>query len=144
MTKFVTLVILAALRLLYAPPNEQANNAPFSTPLSLPQISANTAIAQTSKIISLKASLNNSKVLLQWAVSENETADQFEVEKSTDGVNYTMTALVFSSDKAETDNYAFYEKAAGKKVLYRIKIINKDKRIEYSDIVLIEPGNVLA
>lgn len=147
MTKFVTLVILAALRLLDTPINEQTNNVPFATPSPLPPSSTNTVYAvtaQSAKIIDLKASLYNRKVLLQWTIEENETVALFEVEKSTDGINFSLTALVFGTGKADTDNYSFYEKATDKRLSYRIKIVKKDKKIEYSDIVMIEPDHVLA
>ncbi len=73
-------------------------------------------------------------------VGENETADQFEVEKSTDGKTFTLTALVFGTDKPETDKYQFYEKAGDQKILYRIKLINKNRSIEYSDVIEINPA----
>jgi len=84
------------------------------------------AVQQPAKLISFKGSINKNKVILQWAVKENETADQFVVEKSVDGKNFAMAALVFGSDKPETENYEFYEKANNKKVSYRIKLINKN------------------
>ena len=78
--------------------------------------------------------------MLQWVVSENENAAQFEVEKSFDGKIFTMAALVFGTDKTETDNYQFYEKAAKKKVVYRVKIINKNQTVEYSPVIEIDPN----
>ena len=77
---------------------------------------------------------------MNWEVGDNETADQFEVEKSTDGKNYIMAALVFGTDKSETDKYQFYEKAGSQRVLYRIKLINKDRKTEYSTVVEINPN----
>lgn len=73
-------------------------------------------------------------------VNENETADRFEVEKSTDGKTFTMAGLVFGTDKSETDNYQFYEKAGNKKILYRIKMINKNQQAEYSAVIEINPN----
>jgi hypothetical protein len=76
-------------------------------------------------------------MLLQWIVSDNEDVAQFEIEKSNDGKNFTMAALVFGTDKTETDNYMFYEKATRKKMIYRVKIINKDQTVDYSTAILI-------
>jgi len=50
-----------------------------------------------------------------------------------------MAGLVFGTDKPETDTYQFYEKTNNKKVSYRIKLINKDKKIAYSAVVRINP-----
>lgn len=138
MTKFVTLMIIVALRLIYHPSYEQAGTIPFATPSPLP--SSATITQPPARFISFKGGLSNNKITLQWAVKENETAGQFEVERSSDGKNFIMVALVFGTDKPETDNYLFYEKAGNKKVLYRIKLINKDHKIEYSSIIEIDPG----
>lgn len=51
-----------------------------------------------------------------------------------------MAALVFGTDKTETDNYQFYEKAGNQKVLYRIKLINKNLKAEYSTVVEVNPN----
>lgn len=79
--------------------------------------------------------------MLNWSVGENETADQFIVEKSTDGIKYSAAALVFGSDKPATDNYEYYEKAGNRKVSYRIKLVNKNNKTEYSEVVEIDPAN---
>src|ERR1700749_4916957 len=93
----------------------------FYTSLSAQSITA--AVSPVpAKLISFKGSVNSNKVILQWAVSENQTADKFEVEKSADGHNFVMAALVFGTDSPETGNYEFLEKANNKKVSYRIKL----------------------
>ncbi|MBK8300124.1 MAG: hypothetical protein IPK90_06660 [Chitinophagaceae bacterium] len=51
-----------------------------------------------------------------------------------------MAALVFGTDKSDTDKYQFYEKAGSQRVLYRIKLINKDRKTEYSTVVEINPN----
>lgn len=108
-------------------------------PVAITSFGSPTAIQQSAKLISFKGSLNKSKVLLQWVVKGNETADQFVVEKSSDGKKFVMAALVFGTDKAETDNYQFYEKVKNKKVSYRIKLISKNRETEYSAVIEIDP-----
>ena len=92
------------------------------------------------KVVSVKARIVNNRIVLDWVVGENETADQFEVEKSTDGKNFSMAALVFGTDMPSTGNYQFYEKAGNHKVSYRIKLINKNKQAEYSAVVEVGPN----
>jgi hypothetical protein len=133
MTKFTAFIILVALRIAYHPADVQSDRAPFTSP------SSTMAIAPA-KLINITGSVSNHKVILNWVVAENESADKFEVEKSTDGKTFTMAALVFGSDKSETDNYQFYEKAGNKKVLYRIRMINKNQQAEYSAVVEINPN----
>ena len=137
MIKYTAMVIIVALRLLYHPSYPQAATAPFATPSIFSATPVKTGLLQPAKLISFQASLSGPKVLLQWVISQNETADQFEVEKSADGKNFVMTALVFGTDKNETDNYQFYEKATEKDMSYRIKLITKDRKVQYSDIVIV-------
>ena len=136
MTKFTALVIVA-LRIGYQPSHTQNDIAPFASPSLRP---VSTISISPAKWISINGSIHNNKVILNWVISENNTADKFEVEKSTDGKTFALAALVFGTDKTETDKYMFYEKASKQKVLYRIKMINKDQHAEYSSVIEINPG----
>jgi hypothetical protein len=151
MTKFFMLLIIVALSLLLMPvmvigavkllftplyAKEKANTFAISLFVSLLLISQ-----QPAKIVDFKGTINKNKVLLQWMVKENENADQFVVEKSSDGKNFAMAALVFGTDKAETENYQFYEKANHKKNSYRIKLVTKKKETEYSAVIEIGPDS---
>jgi hypothetical protein len=138
MSKFTAFIIIVALRIAYHPSNAQTGLVPFASqsPSPLPSV---TNLSHPAKLISFNGSIINKRVFLQWEVSENETADQFEVEKSTDGKNFTIAALVFGTDKPETGNYWFYEKANTKKFYYRIKMITKTRKTEYSQVVEITP-----
>jgi len=137
MTKFTTFVIIIALRIFYHPSHAQTDIAPFAS--ILPPSSSTISIARA-KLIQITGSIHNHKVVLKWVVAENESADKFEVEKSTDGKTFTMAALVFGTDKSETDNYQFYEKAVNKKISYRIKMINKNREAEYSSVIELNPN----
>ncbi len=87
------------------------------------------------KIISFTGSINNEKVLLSWTVEDNQDANQFEVEKTTNGKDFVMAALVFGTDKKDIDNYMFYEKAKNLKTSYRVKVILKNGTIAYSTVI---------
>ena len=106
-----------------------ASVAPFTKP----------TISNPATLIDFKGVINGNRVMLQWTVQENETADQFIVEKSTDGRNFKMAALVFGTDRSETDHYMFYEKANHQKTMYRITTISKNHKAEYSSILAIAP-----
>lgn len=127
------------MRLFYQPSVAQSSSAAFSNPATSALHSSVAVIP--AKLLDFKASLKDNKVVLRWAVGENETADQFVVEKSTDGKNFSMAALVFGTDKVATGNYEFYEKAGNHKVSYRIKLVNKNSKTEYSEAVEINPAN---
>ena len=136
MSKLIVLVILVALRIVYQPTEVSGATPAFENSVIY---SACTSVMSGAKVISLNASVRNNKVYLNWSVSENETADMFEVEKSMDGKNFVMAALVFSTEQANTGNYEFYEKAGNRKLVYRIKLISKDNTTGYSPVVSISP-----
>lgn len=133
MTKYLLFVIIMGLRLAYHPVNANTGIPPFTSPTTI-EPSANPA-----KLLSVKASVEENKVVLDWTVGENESAYQFEVEKSIDGKNFKTAALVFGTDKSQTGKYQFYEKAGNKKTVYRIKLVNKNQDTEYSSLVEINP-----
>ena len=99
----------------------------------------NISKSQPVKLISFQGNRTNNKVSIQWVINENETVEQFEVERSFDSKNFSTVALVFGTDKAQTETYMFYEKNISKKVSYRIKCIDKNQVVTYSDILVIDP-----
>lgn len=99
--------------------------------------------ATTVKLTNFKVTLNNDRVVLDWEVDGNESTSLFEVEKSADGKNFSLTALVFSSEKTEKDNYQYFEKIGKEKLQFRIKIIGKDKKISYSEIISVNSTGIL-
>ena len=134
MIKYPAFLLILTLRIFYQPSHTTAEYASFTSPSSF--IKNNLP----ARLLSIQGSINNDKVLLNWTVGENETADQFEIQKSTNGKDFKLAALVFGTDKPESAEYHFYERAAKEKVLYRVKLINKDKKTEYSPVVEIAPA----
>jgi hypothetical protein len=137
MTKYITLAAIVALRIIYNPSPEQTVIAPFASPSTV----TTSTTAPPAKLVRIDGSISNNKVILNWAVEKNETADMFEVEKSSDGKKFSMAALVFGTDKAETGIYQFFERAAKQRMFYRIKLIDKNGQAAYSDIVTINPAS---
>lgn len=137
MTKFTAFVIIVAFRIAYHPAPASTGPTAFVNPSPLP---ASTTSVAPAKFMSINGSFIHNKIILKWIIGENETAYCFEIEKSTDGKNFAMAALVFGTDKPDTDNYEFFEKAGNREYLYRIKLINKDKQAEYSSVIKINPS----
>lgn len=136
MIKYAAFAIILVLRIAYHP-STPSTIAPFASPTPFP---TPTMSRTPAKLISVDGSIIDHKVVLNWVVGDNESADQFEVEKSINGKTFFMAALVFATDKPATDNYQFYEKAGKQKVLYRIKMINKNRETAYSLVVEINPS----
>jgi len=99
-----------------------------------------TAIPLPIHLISFQGNMNkNNKVTLNWTVADNETANNFEVERSFNGRDFTMVGVVFASEKVGTENYMFYETTSGTdKVMYRLKMIDKNREVDYSRILIFQ------
>jgi len=91
-------------------------------------------------LISFQGNVNqNNKVFLQWKVENNNTVDQFEVQRSYDGKEFKTIGLVFASEKTDIEDYMFYETIGSfDKVMYRLKMIGKDNEISYSKILVFQ------
>jgi hypothetical protein len=95
------------------------------------------------KIIGLAGSVDKNKILLKWTASDNQEAGQFEIERSADGKDFKMAALVFGTDRPDTDDYQFFERTNEISVTYRIKAIGKNGTSTYSDTITIRPELIL-
>jgi hypothetical protein len=89
-------------------------------------------------LISFQGNMNkNNKVTLNWTIADNETAKSFEVERSSNGKDFTTIAIVFASEKMSTENYIYYETInSNDKVMYRLKMIDKNQEVDYSKILI--------
>ena len=137
MIKTIVFLLILALRISYHPSDTSTDIAPFASPSPVPTTPVS---ALSAKVISIDGSISQDKIVLKWIVEAIESADQFEVEKSTDGKNFSLAALVFGTDKAENGSYEFYDKAGNQKISYRIKIINKNRETGYSRVIEINPN----
>lgn len=122
------LTVLLALTLSLSFQELSANSTPFTAPTPV--------FTEVVTFTSFKTTLSNNKVMLNWTITQNQAAYQFEVERSEDGKNFVMAALVFGTDKNDSDNYMFYEKFKKEGTSYRIKVIQKNGTVEYSPVVI--------
>ncbi len=139
MIKQLILLLIVAFRISIQPVTAQIQDPASGT---LTMVAGTNPSFKPAAFLTVSGSVHHNKVVLDWTVGENETADKFEVEKSTDGVHFIMAALVFGTDTPSTGTYQFYEKASGTKTLYRIKLINKNKQTAYSSVITIPADNL--
>ncbi len=85
-------------------------------------------------LIDFTANKYNESVVLSWHAERENNFKNFEIERSTDAVNFTYAGVVKGENFA---NYSFTDKElpAVKTVFYRLKMIDIDGKISYSKIV---------
>ena len=90
-------------------------------------------------LINFGGTLVSSSVYLQWATAQEINTQQFEIEKSTDGINFTAIGEVAANGTSTiTHNYQYTDKnpAEGNNY-YRLKTIDIDGAFSYSKVVVI-------
>jgi hypothetical protein len=93
------------------------------------------------KLTAFNASLAKDKVNLKWETASEINVSHFELERSTDGVNFSQAAMVFSYGAADTKaNYNYSDNVASFQVpvvYYRLRSVDIDGKSELSETRII-------
>src|SRR5436190_1001736 len=92
------------------------------------------------ELVSFGGNLNkNNKVSLEWKVTNNETIDQFEIQRSYNGTEFKTIGVVFATEKKDNEDYMFYETISSvDKAMYRLKMIDNKSKVTYSKILVFQ------
>ncbi len=92
-------------------------------------------------LVSFTARENNNKVQLYWDVESEFDMARYEIERSTDGVNFSQIGAVTAINSQTRHQYNYTDlQPAGGKNYYRLKIIERYKAPHYSDIKVVSRG----
>ena len=106
--------------------NTAAYTIPVGSPAALPV-----------SLISFSGQRNGNDIIAVWKTENEINADHFEVEYSTDGINFSNGGLVNANNGA-VNNYQFTLKNYTQPLYYiRLKSIDKNNQFKYSGIVRI-------
>jgi hypothetical protein len=90
-------------------------------------------------LLNFTASRNNNVISLTWQTSNEVNTSHFNIQRSTDGTNFTNAGNVTAKgNSAITNNYSFTDDAKkinGDKVYYRLQMVDKDGKYTFSKIV---------
>lgn len=111
--------------------NAQNNNKPTQLIYAISSLTDVTCKA----IISFGGNANNKRILLNWTLDKNQEIDVMEVERSSDRKNFVFSGLIFGTNQPGRIDYLFYEKNKPGFFNYRLKIIHKDKTVDYSAVI---------
>ncbi|HEX8315655.1 MAG TPA: T9SS type A sorting domain-containing protein [Flavisolibacter sp.] len=76
---------------------------------------------------------------LTWKVAGEENVNRYEVERSTDGRNFTSVTSVATGKK---DTYTYLDAHTASTVYYRIKNVDNDGKFKYSSVARIVNGKL--
>jgi hypothetical protein len=87
------------------------------------------------KLLSFKAQKNSSEVMLKWNTLNEYDYTSFELQKSADGKNFDAVKNMRSSSKG---SYSYRDTYAGTKdVFYRLKQVDINNKVSYSEVIII-------
>ena len=98
------------------------------------------------KLISFDAALKNNQVQLNWTTAEEINSSVFEIEKSTNGKDYSRIATVSASGNTATKiSYNYHDNnissVTGNIITYRLKIVDNNGKFSYSNVRLVRVDN---
>jgi hypothetical protein len=115
--------------------------APASSNIATVTINYPMLINLPIKLKSFVGSRISGQAQLKWIVADNETGDYFQILRSTDGKSFSEVGLVYVSKSVGEEIYSFIDPSTlSGLVYYKIKIINKDNSISYSNVVIVKPA----
>ena len=89
------------------------------------------------KLLSFEGRNTEQGNTLKWIVAENESGHSFEIEKSSDGRNFTNLNSKNATTKTGTEEYSFTDAHVSSASYYRIRIVDKTAKSFYSNTVFI-------
>jgi glucose/arabinose dehydrogenase len=93
------------------------------------------------KLVAFTAQPINDQVQLKWKTVFEENLSRFEIEFSTDGINFNKAGTVAAANVAAGAQYSFSHTISySARVFYRLKMINIDNSSELSNVVSVEKG----
>lgn len=109
----------------------------------LQDLASNVFPANTTLPVKLSAfgvTKQGTQALLKWTTATELNTHHFEIERSLDGINFSIAGIVAASVNSNTDrSYSFSDPvpAGAKAVYYRLKTVDLDARSSYSKTVVL-------
>jgi hypothetical protein len=87
------------------------------------------------KVVDFHGKLVHTQLRLDWKVQDNQQVQFFEVQKSSDGINFTTVGEVSKLPSGSSYNYQMTNESNKLKFYYRIKLINTNNTKSYSALL---------
>lgn len=121
-------------------PNDNVSTG-WTPPASATTISNYASVATTLSIslADFTGNLNNNTAVLNWKSLNTDNIEKFEIQSSVNGAEWNTINTVLA--KKNQINYSISTPQTEDKMLYRIKILNKNNSISYSSIIMFKKTN---
>jgi hypothetical protein len=107
-------------------------------------VSTDAPIALPVKLISFAGVADNCNAALNWSTNDETNFNHFEVEQSADGVHFTKVANVAPAGNITGGTYRYTSSQSQTLAYYRLKMIDNNNEVEYSNIVKVRQNCVVS
>ncbi|RYZ54391.1 MAG: hypothetical protein EOP49_05275 [Sphingobacteriales bacterium] len=105
-------------------------NAPFTA-----TDSTTSSINARASVAGFQCTATDKRTQLTWSVNNNEMTGQLELERSVNGKDFKTAAIIFPTEETGTAEYVYRDNIIKSNITYRIKIIQKNGKVEYSTAI---------
>jgi hypothetical protein len=113
------------------------NNGTFLTIDDYTTSSTTSSVVLPVSLSKLEATIINSSVFLKWDVATEGDVTSYEIQRSSDGSDYSKIGLVNASGQA---SYSFIDTRPSPIAYYRIRSVDAMGRYTYSSIAFVKEG----
>ncbi|HEU4610193.1 MAG TPA: T9SS type A sorting domain-containing protein, partial [Chitinophagaceae bacterium] len=89
------------------------------------------------RLMSFSATAANCITTLRWITADEQLLAGFQVEQSADGSHFEKAATVAARNTNSQNSYAVELPVTSNVMFYRLKVLDKDGKISYSNVALI-------
>lgn len=112
-----------------------------------PSLTINGTISSTPlplTLVSFKGQSENNTNILNWVTTREDNVASFELERGTNGQSFDKITTINAKGNSTTANnqYTYTDATAGTTAYYRLKMMDRDDKANYSDIVVLRKGAV--
>jgi hypothetical protein len=94
-------------------------------------------------LLSFNGSLNNNSVSLSWATTNEVNTSGFEIQRSANGRDFSTISFVSAKGSLINNSYSLLdEKSISGTNYYRLKMVDKDGSVSYSQVVSIKTKSI--
>ncbi len=96
------------------------------------------------ELMSFKGRKDNGNIALEWSTATEENSSHFEIQKSTNGLDWEAIGNIESNhNSVVTNHYAFIDRAVVSiNNYYRLRMVDLDETFEYSDVIMVNMGEL--
>lgn len=89
------------------------------------------------RLLDFHANKQSGAVALSWTTANEINTDHFELERGSDGINFSRIASISTNNNTSVNNYSYTDHNPLPTIYYRLKMVDIDGKYSYSSVLKI-------